>query len=176
MRQRETGNLQIRVVHERIDEVKSVISRRSALSVLAASPLLIAVMTSAETSSADSRLLALGRDFDAAAGKLDHAITTGIDFDNGLLEQLDRLDSEIVTTQASTMQGLSVKARAACWALLGDLDDPGDTTTDRRMSLSIVRDLIRLCDPGLERPGALKQLLQDIESSAGNSVTGESTG
>jgi hypothetical protein len=58
-----------------------------------------------------------------------------IDFDNGLLEQLDRLGSEMATTQASTMQGLCVKARAACWALLGDLDEPGDTTTDRRMAL-----------------------------------------
>jgi hypothetical protein len=111
-----------------------------------------------------------------ACGALDHAITTGIDFDDGLLEQLDRLVSEIATTQASTMQGFCVKARAACWALLGDLDEPGDATTDRRMALSIVRDLIRLYSPGLERPGALKQLAQDIESGAGNSVTGKSTG
>jgi hypothetical protein len=34
------------------------------------------------------------------------------------------------------------------------------------MALSIVRDLIRLYDPGLERPGALKRLVQDIESGA----------
>ena len=66
------------------------------------------------------------------------------------------------------MEGLCVKARASCWALLGDLDDASDATTDRRMTLSIVRDLIRLYDPGLERPGALKALVESIESGAGN--------
>ena len=133
-------------------------------------------MTSAEASSANSHLLALGRDFEAAAAKLDHAIAAGIDFDNKLLERLDRLNSEIAITQASTMQGICVKARAACWALLGDLDPTGQPTTDKSMALSIVRDIIRLYDPGLERPGALKQLVQDIESGAGNSITGKSTG
>jgi hypothetical protein len=54
-----------------------------------------------------------------------------------------------------------VKARAACWALLGDLDPAGQSTTDKRMALSLVRDLIRLYDPGLERPGALEKLVSD---------------
>jgi len=151
------------------------ISRRAALGAFATS-LLPASTLPAAASSADSRLLALGRNFDAAAAKLDHAIATGVHFDDGLLEQLDRVDTEIATTQAFTMEGLCVKARAACWALLGDLNEPGDETTDRRMALSIMRDLIRLYDPGLERPGALKQLVQDIESGAGDSVAGESTG
>jgi hypothetical protein len=143
--------------------LKSVISRRSALSALTGSPLLTAAISSAEASSADSHLLALGRDFDAAAAELDHAITIGIDFDNRLLERLDRLDSDIATTQALTIQGLCVKARAACWALLGDLDSGDQSTTDKRMALSIVRDLIRHYDPGLEQPGALKKLVEEIE-------------
>jgi hypothetical protein len=129
----------------------------------------------AAASSADAHLLALGRDFDVVAARLDHALAAGIDFDDGLLEQLGRLDAEIATTQAFTMEGLCVKARAACWALLGDLDDPGDATTYRRMALSIVRDLVRLYAPGLEKPGALKQLVEDVESGA-DKATPKSTG
>ena len=153
----------------------SKVSRRALTISLAASSLMAPAMLVAAGSSADSNLLALGRDFDVVVAKLDDAITTRIDFYDALLEQFARLNTEIATTQASTLEGLRVKARAACWALLGDLDDPADATTDRRMALSIVRDLIRLYDPGLERPGALKQLVQDIESGAGRSVTGEST-
>jgi hypothetical protein len=89
---------------------------------------------------------------------------------------LDRIEAQIVATQATTIKGLRVKAQAACWALLGDLDPAGQPTTDKRMALSIVRDLIRLYDSGLEQPGALKKLLEDIEGGAGNSVTHESTG
>jgi hypothetical protein len=65
-----------------------------------------------------------------------------------------------------------VKARAACCARLGDLDDRA--TGGERMSLSIVRDLIRLYDRNLERPGALTQLVEDIEKGAGNSLNRES--
>jgi hypothetical protein len=39
-------------------------------------------------------------------------------------------------------------------ALLGDLDPAGAKTLDQRMALSIIRDLIQLYDPRLERPGA----------------------
>jgi hypothetical protein len=45
---------------------------------------------------------------------------------------------------AQTIDGLRVKARAACWALLGDLDDGDPSTMDKRIALSIVRDLIRV--------------------------------
>lgn len=64
------------------------------------------------------------------------------------------------------MEGLRVKARVACWALLGDFDAAGQSTTDKRMALSIVRDLIRLYALGLERLGALTKLVEDIESGA----------
>lgn len=151
------------------------ISRRTTLGLLVASMFATSTLPAAASFS-DSDLLALGRDFDVVAAKIDDAIITGIDFDDELLKQFDWLDDEIATMQASTMEGLCVKARAACWALLGDLDVSGNTTTDRRMALSIVRDLIRLYDPGLERPGALKQLVQDMESGAGKLVSGVSTG
>ena len=139
----------------------ALMSRRAALGSLAASPLLVAAMPAAAASSTDAHLLALGRDFDSAVAKLDHAIADGADVDWQVLEQLGWLDAEIVGMEAVTMEGLCVKARAACWALLGDLDPAGQLTTDKRMALSIVRDLIRLYDPGLERPGALKKLVED---------------
>jgi hypothetical protein len=60
------------------------------------------------------------------------------------------------------MAGLCVKARAACWALLGDLDPSNQPSTDKRMGLSIIRDLIRVHAPHLEQPGALKQLVADL--------------
>ena len=150
------------------------LTRRAALGPLAAS-LLVAAKPVAAASFADSPLLALGRDFDVVAARLDHAIAAGIDIDDGLLEQLSKLDAEIATTQASTMEGLFVKARAACWARLGDLDDFGEMTTDQRMALSMVRDLIRLFDPALERPGALAKLVEDNERGAGNSASREAS-
>jgi hypothetical protein len=65
------------------------------------------------------------------------------------------------------MEGLFVKARARCWALLGDLDYSEQSPMTERMELSIVRDLIRLHNPSLERPGALKTLVKEIEEAAG---------
>lgn len=155
--------------------MQSNISRRAALSALSASPLLVSTIPAA-ASPADAVLLTLGHNFDAAAARLDHAVTTGIEVDDRVLEELAQLDADIIATQAVTMEGLGVKARAACWALLGDLDPAGQSTTDKRMALSIVRDLIRLYDPSLERPGALRKLVEDIESGAGKSVTHGSTG
>jgi hypothetical protein len=155
--------------------MKSAISRRSALSVLATSPLLTAAASVCEASSPDCHLLALGREFTAAAAKLDYAIAARIDFDDEVIENLNRLETEIVWTQATTMEGLSMKARAACWALLGDLDEYEEVSTDKRMMLSIVRDLIRLYDPALEKPGAITRLIQSVEADAKRSVTAQST-
>ena len=82
-----------------------------------------------------------------------------------VLEKLGRVGAEILAIQAKTIDGLRVKARAACWALLGDLDPAEDATIDKSMALSIVRDLIRLHDPNLEHPGALKALVEDATKS-----------
>jgi hypothetical protein len=50
--------------------------------------------------------------------------------------------------------------------LLGDLDPTTGATTDARMALSIVRDLIRLYDPDREGPNAIPDLLAEIERGA----------
>ncbi len=147
-------------------EQNAALSRRAVLPALAASSLLGITLPMAQAASIDAHLIGLGRDFDVVAAKVDHDTASGTDVDWQVLDGLARLDAEIVATPAFTTEGLCVKARVACWALLGDLDPAGPSTTDKRMALSIVRDLIRLYDPDLERPDALRKLVEDVESDA----------
>ena len=74
-----------------------------------------------------------------------------------VLEKLGRVGAEILAIQAKTIDGLRVKARAACWALLGDLAPGSNTTLDKSMALSIVRDLIRLHDPSHGTPRSVEK-------------------
>ena len=148
---------------------EATFSRRSAIFSFGGLPLVKAALPSTAASAADTHLFALGREFDAVAARVDQAIAGRADVNWSALDELARLETEIVAAQACTKEGLCVKARAACWALLGDLDPAAQTTTDKRMALSIVRDLIRLYDPQLERPEALKKLVSEIESDASNS-------
>jgi hypothetical protein len=101
------------------------------------------------------------------AAKLDRATEHGRNIDWSDLKEFGRIVDEIVVTPATTIEGLCVKARVGCWGLLGDLDDPGEETpAGERITLSIMRDLIRLRHPDLERPGALAQLVREIEEPA----------
>jgi hypothetical protein len=137
------------------------ISRRSALLSAALIPA-SSMFKPAQTPATDPVLLALGRKFDALTEKLDSDLNMPWE----TLAEFSRVEAQIVATPATTIEGLCVKARAACWALLGDLDSNEQSTTDKRMAHSIVRDLIRLYDPSLERPGALKSLVCEIEQPA----------
>ena len=144
------------------------LSRRSALF----SAGLLALLGPAEA--ADFELTGLGRQFDAVAAKLDRAIEHGLNIDWSDLKEFGRIVDEIVAMPATTIEGLCVKARVGCWARLGDLDDPGEETpAGERITLSIMRDLIRLRHPDLERPGALAQLVREIEEPAVRSSTHE---
>ena len=146
------------------------LSRRSAL--FSAGLLSLLGQTHAET--ADRELIGLGRQFDAVAAKLDRAIEHGLNIDWSDLQEFGGIVDEIVVTPATTIEGLCVKARVGCWGLLGDLDDPGEETpAGERITLSIMRDLIRLRHPDLERPGALTQLVREIEEPAVRSSTHE---
>jgi len=139
------------------------ISRRSALF----SAGLLSLLGPTRAAAADFELIGLGRQFDAVAAKLDRAIEHGPNIDWSDLEDFGRIVDKIVVTPATTIDGLCVKARVGCWGLLGDLDDPGEETpAGERISLSIMRDLIRLRHPDLERPGALTQLVREIEGPA----------
>lgn len=137
-------------------------SRRAVVSSLAIVPL--AAFAARAIEAADTALLTLGREFDEVAAQVDHGIDDGSDFADGVLNRLGQILTEIEAMPATTIEGLSVKARVACWALLGDLDTPDQSTSDERMTLSILRDLIRRYDGRLERPGAIKKLVAEISN------------
>jgi hypothetical protein len=141
-----------------------VLSRRSLIGSLASSPLLASPGIS--SAQPDSRLRVLGHQFLMAAAEIDRAVEGLSDLTQETMDTFDRIEAQIIATPATTIEGLRVKARAACWALLGDLDSGDQSSTDKSMARSIVRDLIRMYDPDLERPGALKKLVEDIENGA----------
>jgi len=134
-------------------------SRRALLRGLAIAPL-VQFSTEAKTEN-DTELVILGRKFDLLAAEIDHSIEQGPDIDVNVLEQFNCVLAKILTIQATTIGGLSVKARAVCWGLLGDLDHADDMTLNHSMALSIIRDLIRLHNPHLEHPGALRKLVDE---------------
>jgi hypothetical protein len=137
-------------------------SRRTVIVSLVFAPAITTATLAKKMLSDDAELIALGHQFDDVAAQIDHAIDGKSDLKVDALNKLRILDTKITSAQAKTVDGLRVKARAACWALLGDLDAEGQSSTNERMSLSIVRDLIRLHDAQLEHPGALKQLVADL--------------
>ena len=132
-------------------------SRRSALF----SAAMIPAVATTRPGEADAVLLALGRRFDLIAAQLDYAIEHSLDIDWDALYEFSDVEAEICATAATTIEGLYVKARAVCWALLGDLEYCERSPANERMGLSIVRDLIRLHRPDLEHPGALKKLINE---------------
>ena len=114
--------------------------------------------TTAQANNAnDARLIKLRQLFDSLTDKFDDDTDHSTD---EFFSKLVAIENEIIETQARSIDGYRVKARAACWALLGDLYVKNEPTTDRRMALSIVRDLIREFDPQLEQPGALARLIE----------------
>jgi hypothetical protein len=141
------------------------LTRRAAVAAIAAgAPVLTAA---AAVSHPDAELIGLGRQFEEITATLDREIA-GADDDLPALDRLAVVEPRILATPATTMEGMRVKARAACWALGGDLQPTG-LTTDVRIARSIVRDLIRLYDPQLEHPGAIAKLIAEIEAGAGQS-------
>jgi hypothetical protein len=139
------------------------LSRRELVVALAMPAVALRATIETETPPSDAHLVALGCEFDKVTAQIDDAIDQGSDINEEAFNELSRIDAEIVALPAKTVEGLRVKARAACWALLGDLDPGNEPTTDKRMALSIVRDLIQQYDPELEQPGALKELAADSE-------------
>ena len=114
----------------------------------------------------DSDLVALGNEFDCLAAELDRRIDNGLEIDTGFMQRFDVVEAEILSRDAKTIDGLRVKARAACWALLGDFEDRNQGTLSTRMAMSIIRDLVRSFDPQSERPGAVKNLIGKATSGA----------
>ena len=108
-------------------------SRRSVLVLAAAMPAIITAK--AHSGCEDIALLRLGEQFNALAAHLDHAIEHELNIDWVKLEEFSRIEAEIVQTPATTLEGLCVKSRAACWALLGYLEQCYKSNTYERMAL-----------------------------------------
>jgi hypothetical protein len=154
---------------ERRETIKQL-SRRFALFSAAIFPA-VAMSRYAGSAEADPVLLALGRRFDAITAQLDHAIEHGLSVEWQALEEFGQIETQIFATPATTLEGFCVKARVGCWALLGDFDSADQSADGARMAFSITRDLIRLHAPHLERPGALKKLVREIEEGAKKTKT-----
>jgi hypothetical protein len=142
------------------------LSRRCVVRSVASLPL-CALPTHIKNDAADAPLFALGLAFDAVSGQIDHAIEHGLHLDWDLLREFDRIEAEILARSATTLEGLFVKAKVACWGLLGDLEPSSQSGTLDRIALSIIRDLVRLHRPELERPGALTKLVEEVGQDAG---------
>src|SRR5262245_25457750 len=141
------------------------VSRRSILFSGAVMPAML-VPKEGHTVRKDTALLQLGYQFDALAAQLDYAIEQKLDIESVNLEKFSQVQADIIQTSATAMEGLCVKARVACWAMLGDLNQTDHSSAFEQMALSIIRDLIRLHRPDLERPGALNKLVTEIEENA----------
>lgn len=142
-------------------------TRRSIVGSLAAASLVSNPGLAQKTLAIDTTLVALGREFDEVAAQLDHIAECNLDLPGELDDRLGQVWDAIETTPATTLEGLQVKARLACWCLLGDLDTPEKATGDQQMAYAILRDLIRMHRPEMERPGALTKLVEEIENGAG---------
>jgi hypothetical protein len=88
-----------------------------------------ATLASAPGQRPDAELIDLGRQFEEIAAALDG------DNAEAALDRLAVIEPTIVAMPAATIEGILVKARAACWTLSGDLN-PNGPTTDVRMALS----------------------------------------
>jgi len=135
------------------------LSRRAFVGTLTASSIMQAGAAASESNFIDAKLTELGNQFDQLVERFDDPREGAEYFTDEFFTHLSRIEAEILSTPARSIAGYRVKARAACWALLGDIDPHSGSTTDQRMALSIVRDLIQQYDPGLEQPGALQRLL-----------------
>jgi hypothetical protein len=138
------------------------LSRRSIFGAFAAS-LLGSTTLPAEGTSTDERLVTLGREYSELSAAIDRAYDQETDFPEVWIDRVSQLEAEIVTTPATTTVGMCAKARIVCSILHGNFDPIEDefAPTKVRMELSIVRDLIRLHDPGLDQSGALQPLVED---------------
>ncbi len=99
---------------------RNQLSRRSVIAGLTATPML-STSTESEAHAPDARLMALGREFDKLSAQWDGATTDAV-LGQDFFERFGYIEREIVAVDAKTNLGMLVKARAACWARLGDLD------------------------------------------------------
>jgi hypothetical protein len=119
-------------------------SRRAFAFGLAAMPTSSVLPTTAvaELNPPDSELLAMGRELFSAQAALDRAGEHAQAI--ALLERIDILSVEIADKAAVSIQGLYIKALATSWSVIDDFDPKAGVSSDMRLVLSILYDLIRL--------------------------------
>ena len=126
--------------------MQSKLSRRGVVAGIAIAPVLPATLIQKE---ADAELVALGKQFTDIVELLNEKSAWS---DKVRLSGLADIGIAIMNTPATTMQGLIVKARVACFAQGSGFwlwIDP-DTQPGFPFAMSIVADLVRRYDPDLE--------------------------
>jgi hypothetical protein len=109
------------------------LTRRAAVAAIAAG---VPTLAAAAPGHPDAELIELGRQFDEITAALDREIDGGTEL--GALDRLVVVEPAIVAMPATTIEGMRVKARAACWAMLGDFEVLDGPTTDVRMAAPIL--------------------------------------
>ncbi len=133
------------------------IPRRRAISALAFLPI---ILNTAAASSLDAPLINLGIRFEQLAASLDST-----EFSEKNIEEFDAIIKSMIGIPARTIDGLLVKAKAASWALFGDVDPDVNGTLPDQMAMGIVRDLILMRAPNLYCPGAMANLVASCTQS-----------
>ena len=129
-------------------------SLRALLAGVAATPIWPARLSEKKSPQPDAELIALGRQFDELAEVLDRSGWK----DEAAMSDFTAVEKTIMECEAVTAAGLSVKARAVSWALLGDLDPSDVPAADKKIAVSVVRDVIRVHARRLEEQAALMKL------------------
>jgi hypothetical protein len=121
-----------------------MLNRRDVIAGITATP----IATAADTTTDDAELAALSEQFADIVERLGESAWK----DEALLSRLRDIGTAIMDTQATTMRGLVVKARIACFVQGGDIGLWNDDEQDQAgwpMFRAIVADLVMRHDPDL---------------------------
>ena len=124
-------------------------SRRAIVGALASSSVISSGAKVAAFGLADAKLIDLGHQFDRLAKQMDGSCEAFDRLNDEYFAELDRVEAEILSTPAQSFEGYRVKARAACWALLGDIDPQTGSTTDKRIGQFLKVHGVKVSDPTL---------------------------
>jgi hypothetical protein len=119
-------------------QVMTIYSRREIARGIASIP-----FSSSATGGDDAMLLDLCRVFEKVADMHDTCDLSNMEAEK-VYQYLDKLERDIGRLQAKTFAGVVAKASVAVWTRVGDLDPENEVTAERRLSISILRDIIRL--------------------------------
>lgn len=117
------------------------ISRRALLLSSGGACLSVGVNKLRSVTTADLEMCSLMQRFDGLARQIDTEVRGEARIPWMIYEAFDQVIAQIEQKRTDTLFGLSVKARIATWALMGETDLVPEATLDVRMGRSIIRDL-----------------------------------